>query len=70
MKQSKPIITTVDFLKEKEQDPKLEEERLKNEAITILKSYSHIWDILSELFQNSIDAIDQNKKIKVVSKLS
>lgn len=52
-----------DFLREKETNVDDENLRLRNEAITTLKSYSHHWDILAELLQNSVDAIEQNTRI-------
>jgi hypothetical protein len=36
--------------------------RLQTEAKKILDSYSHTWDILAESLQNSVDAIEENKK--------
>lgn len=37
--------------------------RLQTEARNILDSYSHTWDILAESLQNSVDAIEQARKI-------
>ena len=38
------------------------EERLRHEAINILDSYAHPWDILAESLQNAVDAIDERAK--------
>ena len=33
------------------------EQRLRKEIVNICDSYSHPWDVLAELCQNSVDAI-------------
>ncbi|MCC7309007.1 MAG: ATP-binding protein [Acidobacteria bacterium] len=53
----------INFLETIEDDEDVRHELLKQQAINILDSYHHEWDVLSELLQNAIDAIEENKAI-------
>ena len=48
---------TVDILAEPSQS------RLRKEILNICDSYSHPWDVLAELCQNSVDAIRRHRKL-------
>jgi anti-sigma regulatory factor (Ser/Thr protein kinase) len=55
-------MPSINFLR-LENSRDLENEMLRKQANNILQSYSHRWDIFSELFQNAIDAIEENPNI-------
>lgn len=57
MSQADLNLEGYEFLKET-----VSTKRLQTEARNILDSYSHTWDILAESLQNSVDAIEQNRK--------
>lgn len=54
------IMERIDFLNLEDSDLDVRHQLLRKQAKNILDSYNQDWDILSELFQNAIDAIDQN----------
>lgn len=56
---------TVDFLslQNQIQEQDIIQQQQKQNAQNIVDSYSHDWDIMAELIQNAIDAIDDNERI-------
>lgn len=53
----------VNFLSISDNDEQIKNQLLRKQAKNILESYNQDWDILSEIFQNAVDAIDQNPKV-------
>jgi anti-sigma regulatory factor (Ser/Thr protein kinase) len=53
----------VNFLSIADNSEEIKNQLLRKQAKNILESYNQDWDILSEVFQNAIDAIDQNLNI-------
>ncbi len=56
-------MAKIDFLSIVEDDLEVRHQLLRKQANNILESYNQDWDVLSELFQNAVDAIDQNTQI-------
>ena len=56
-------MAIVNFLSIDDNNEEIKNLLLRKQAKNILESYNQDWDILSEIFQNSIDAIDQNDAI-------
>jgi HSP90 family molecular chaperone len=54
---AKEETRTVDILAEPSQS------RLRKEILNICDSYSHPWDVLAELCQNSVDAIRRQRRL-------
>lgn len=57
-------MAIVNFLSLNDNDEQIKNQLLRKQARNILESYNQDWDILSEIFQNAIDAIDQNTNIE------
>lgn len=53
----------VDFLGFNDDEETVKNQLLRQQAVNILDSYHQEWDVLSELFQNAIDAIDENENV-------
>ena len=57
-------MATINFLSIDDNNEQIKNQLLRKQAKNILESYNQDWDILSEIFQNAIDAIDQNDNVE------